>query len=65
MLVIGLPLVIIFGTVIGAQMFPQFTLWEACLMCEVSPFGSYLGRRILSALCMCWSCRVACCIPPR
>ena len=32
MLVIGLPLVIIFGTVIGAQLFPQFTLWEAALL---------------------------------
>ena len=32
MLVIGLPLAIIFGTVIGAQMFPQFSLWEAALL---------------------------------
>jgi NhaP-type Na+/H+ or K+/H+ antiporter len=50
MLVIGLPLVIIFGTVIGAELFPQFTLWEAALLAALlAPTDAALGQSVVSA----------------
>ena len=50
MLVIGLPLAIIAGTVIAAQLFPQFTLWEAALLAALlAPTDAALGQSVVSA----------------
>lgn len=50
MLIIGLPLVIIAGTVMASQMFPQFSIWEAALLAALlAPTDAALGQSVVSA----------------
>lgn len=50
MLVIGLPLAIVAGTVIATQLFPEFTLWEAALLAALlAPTDAALGQSVVSA----------------
>ncbi len=50
MLIIGLPLTIVAGTVIALQMFPAFTFWEAALLAALlAPTDAALGQAVLSA----------------
>ena len=50
MLVIGLPLVIVAGTLIATQFFPSFSLWEAALLAALlAPTDAALGQAVVSA----------------
>ncbi len=50
MLVIGLPLVMIAGTLIAVQLFPAFSLWEAALLAALlAPTDAALGQSVVSA----------------
>ena len=50
MLVIGLPLVIVAGTLIATLLFPAFSLWEAALLAALlAPTDAALGQSVVSA----------------
>jgi NhaP-type Na+/H+ or K+/H+ antiporter len=50
MLVIGLPLAIIAGSGVAAQLFPHFSLWEAALLgALLAPTDAALGQSVVSA----------------
>ncbi len=50
MLAIGLPLVMILGTVVAVQLFPAFSLWEAALLAALlAPTDAALGQSVVSA----------------
>ena len=50
MLMIGLPLTIVAGTIIALQMFPAFSFWEAALLAALlAPTDAALGQAVLSA----------------
>lgn len=50
MLVIGLPLVMILGTLIATQLFPEFSFWEAALLAALlAPTDAALGQSVVSA----------------
>ena len=50
MLVIGLPLTIIAGTLVAALMFPGFSIWEAALLAALlAPTDAALGQAVVSA----------------
>lgn len=50
MLIIGLPLVIAAGTLIAAQLFPDFSIWEAALLAALlAPTDAALGQSVVSA----------------
>lgn len=50
MLIIGLPLVVVTGTVIATQIFPALTLWEAALLAALlAPTDAALGQSVVSA----------------
>jgi len=50
MLVIGLPLIIIAGTVAATLLFPQITIWEAALLAALlAPTDAALGQSVVSA----------------
>ncbi len=50
MLAIGLPLAIILGAVFAAQMFPEFSIWEAALLAALlAPTDAALGQAVVSA----------------
>jgi len=49
MLVIGLPLVILAGTLTAVQLFPGFSIWEAALLAALlAPTDAALGQSVLS-----------------
>jgi len=49
MLIIGLPLAIVAGTIIASQMFPAFSLWEAALLAALlAPTDAALGQSVVS-----------------
>ena len=50
MLLVGLPLTIVVGTLLAAQFFPEFTLWEAALLAALlAPTDAALGQSVVSA----------------
>ncbi len=50
MLIIGLPLTMVAGTLIAVQLFPGFTLWEAALLAALlAPTDAALGQSVVSA----------------
>ena len=50
MLVVGLPLAMLAGTVIGTLLFPSFSLWEAALFAALlAPTDAALGQAVVSA----------------
>lgn len=50
MLIIGLPLVVVTGTIIAMQIFPALTLWEAALLAALlAPTDAALGQSVVSA----------------
>jgi len=50
MLIIGLPLTIVAGTIIAALLFPAFSFWEAALLAALlAPTDAALGQAVLSA----------------
>jgi NhaP-type Na+/H+ or K+/H+ antiporter len=50
MLVVGLPLVILAGTLIASLLFPQFSIWEAALLAALlAPTDAALGQSVVSA----------------
>jgi len=50
MLTIGLPLVIVVGTIVAAQIFPSFSIWEAALLAAIlAPTDAALGQSVVSA----------------
>jgi NhaP-type Na+/H+ or K+/H+ antiporter len=50
MLVIGLPLAILSGTIVAAQLFPSFGFWEAALLAALlAPTDAALGQAVVSA----------------
>ena len=50
MLVIGLPLVMIAGTLVALQLFPAFSFWEAALLAALlAPTDAALGQSVVSA----------------
>ena len=50
MLIIGLPLVVVTGTVIAMQIFPALSLWEAALLAALlAPTDAALGQSVVSA----------------
>ena len=50
MLVIGLPLAIVAGTIVATQMFPTFSMWEAALLAALlAPTDAALGQSVISA----------------
>lgn len=49
MLIIGLPLAIVAGTVVASQLFPQFSIWEAALLAALlAPTDAALGQSVIS-----------------
>ena len=49
MLLVGLPLSIVLGTVVATQMFPGFSLWEAALLAVLlAPTDAALGQSVVS-----------------
>ncbi|NOX52309.1 MAG: hypothetical protein GXP16_17505 [Gammaproteobacteria bacterium] len=49
MLVIGLPLVIIFGALVAQGLFPEFSVWEAALLAAIlAPTDAALGQSVVS-----------------
>lgn len=50
MLIIGLPLTVVAGTLIAVQLFPEFALWEAALLAALlAPTDAALGQSVVSA----------------
>ena len=50
MLVVGLPLAVVLGTMIAAALFPQFSIWEAALLAALlAPTDAALGQSVVSA----------------
>lgn len=50
MLLIGLPLVMVVGTLVAVQLFPAFSLWEAALLAALlAPTDAALGQSVVSA----------------
>jgi NhaP-type Na+/H+ or K+/H+ antiporter len=50
MLIIGLPLAIVAGTVVATQLFPAFSLWEAALLAALlAPTDAALGQSVMSS----------------
>lgn len=50
MLAIGLPLAMVFGTLIATQLFPEFSFWEAALLAALlAPTDAALGQSVVSA----------------
>jgi NhaP-type Na+/H+ or K+/H+ antiporter len=50
MLIIGLPLVIVAGTLTAAMLFPSFSIWEAALLAALlAPTDAALGQSVVSA----------------
>ncbi|MDH3611742.1 MAG: cation:proton antiporter [Gammaproteobacteria bacterium] len=50
MLIIGLPLAILAGTIVATQLFPSFSLWEAALLAALlAPTDAALGQSVISA----------------
>jgi len=50
MLVIGLPLVMVAGTLVALQLFPAFSFWEAALLAALlAPTDAALGQSVVSA----------------
>jgi NhaP-type Na+/H+ or K+/H+ antiporter len=50
MLAIGLPLVIVAGTLLATQIFPAFSLWEAALLAAIlAPTDAALGQSVVAA----------------
>jgi NhaP-type Na+/H+ or K+/H+ antiporter len=48
MLIIGLPLTILAGTIIASQLFPSFSIWEAALLAALlAPTDAALGQAVL------------------
>ena len=49
MLVVGLPLAIILGTLVASGLFPEFSLWEAALLAAIlAPTDAALGQSVVS-----------------
>lgn len=49
MLVVGLPLAIVLGTLVASQLFPAFSLWEAALLAALlAPTDAALGQSVVS-----------------
>ena len=49
MLLIGLPLVLIFGTLVAQGLFPEFSVWEAALLAAIlAPTDAALGQSVVS-----------------
>ena len=49
MLIIGLPLAILAGTIVASQLFPAFSLWEALLLAALlAPTDAALGQTVIS-----------------
>lgn len=49
MLVIGLPLTIVAGTIVASKMFPAFSFWEAALLAALlAPTDAALGQSVIS-----------------
>lgn len=47
---VGLPLAIIFGSVSGLWLFPEFTMWEAAILATVlAPTDAALGQAVVSS----------------
>ncbi len=50
MLLIGLPLAIVVGTLVAAQLFPSFLFWEVALLAALlAPTDAALGQAVVSA----------------
>jgi NhaP-type Na+/H+ or K+/H+ antiporter len=50
MLLIGLPLTIVAGTLVAEQLFPDFSFWEAALLAALlAPTDAALGQSVVSA----------------
>jgi len=50
MLLVGLPLVIVAGTLLATQLFPSFAFWEAALLAALlAPTDAALGQAVVSA----------------
>ena len=50
MLAVGLPLVIVTGTLVASQIFPAFSIWEAALLAAIlAPTDAALGQSVVSA----------------
>ncbi len=50
MLLIGLPLIIVAGTLVAQQIFPGFSFWEAALLAALlAPTDAALGQSVVSA----------------
>jgi NhaP-type Na+/H+ or K+/H+ antiporter len=50
MLAIGLPLIIVAGTLVAVQAFPSFSIWEATLLAAIlAPTDAALGQSVVSA----------------
>jgi NhaP-type Na+/H+ or K+/H+ antiporter len=50
MLGLGLPLTIVAGTLVAAQLFPEFSFWEAALLAALlAPTDAALGQSVVSA----------------
>lgn len=50
MLIVGLPLAIIIGTVLATLVFPHFSIWEAALLAALlAPTDAALGQSVVSA----------------
>ena len=49
MLIIGLPLAIVAGTLFASQLFPDFSMWEAALLAALlAPTDAALGQSVIS-----------------
>ena len=49
MLVVGLPLVIVLGTLVASGLFPEFSVWEAALLAAIlAPTDAALGQSVVS-----------------
>ena len=50
MLMVGLPLTIAAGTLVGSQLFPAFSMWEVALLAALlAPTDAALGQSVVSA----------------
>jgi NhaP-type Na+/H+ or K+/H+ antiporter len=50
MLIVGLPLAIVAGTIVATQLFPAFSFWEAALLAALlAPTDAALGQSVISA----------------
>lgn len=50
MLVVGLPLAFVIGTIVATQIFPSFSFWEAALLAAIlAPTDAALGQSVVSA----------------